>query len=156
MTSDGMIGVGIIGLGSRGAYAVGRNMVNTCWETGFRITALCDRNVDRMAEVCTALLHLYKAQDVVADPQCYADGLDLIAAPEVDLVMVTSITDTHRQFAVPALKSGKKVYCDKPLAQNLEDAESMSISPRRALVESSWRNEILRLPPNLFRRIHLG
>ena len=49
----------------------------------------------------------------------------LIAAPEVDLVLITSITDSHRQYAVPALHSGKKVYCDKPLAQNAEDAAAI-------------------------------
>lgn len=125
MTSNNTIGVGVIGLGVRGTGAIGLNMIRTCKETGFRITALCDRNVDRMGEVREALVRLYAEQGVTADPQCYADGRNLIAAPEVDLVMITSITDTHRQFAVPALRSGKKVYCDKPLAQNVEDAEAI-------------------------------
>ena len=58
-------------------------------------------------------------------PALYESGLDLIDDPRVDLIVITSITDTHRQFAVPALYSGKKVYCDKPLAQNVEDAEAI-------------------------------
>ncbi len=55
-------------------------------------------------------------------PACTRGGTDLIDDPAVDLIVITSITDTHRQYAVPALRSGKKVYCDKPLAQNAEDA----------------------------------
>jgi predicted dehydrogenase len=47
-------------------------------------------------------------------------------------VLITSITDTHRQFAVPALQSGKKVYCDKPLAQNAEDAVAIVEAEREA------------------------
>jgi predicted dehydrogenase len=71
-------------------------------------------------------------QGVDIDPKLYRDGLDLIAAAEVDLIMITSITDTHRQFAIPALLSGKKVYCDKPLAHNAQDAIAIVDAEARA------------------------
>jgi predicted dehydrogenase len=122
MSDRNGIGVGIIGLGVRGFYCIGMNMAQTCHETGFRIAALCDRNPDRMEEVHDMLVGAYAGKGVTISPELYQDGVDLIEAPEVDLVVITSITDTHRQFAVPALRSGKKVYCDKPLAQNAEDA----------------------------------
>ena len=64
----------------------------------------------------------YQSHGIQIAPHQYVDGLDLIADPAVDLVVITSITDTHRMFAVPALLAGKKVYCDKPLAHNVEDA----------------------------------
>jgi len=115
------IGVGIIGLGVRGVYCIARNMVDHP-EIGFRITALCDRNPQRMAETEAILQQRYIEQGMEIAPKLYEDGLNLIADPDVDLIVITSITDTHRQFAVPALRSGKKVYCDKPLAQNAEDA----------------------------------
>lgn len=91
-------------------------------ETGFRVTALCDRNPGRMVEACTVIQQQYANQGVEVAPRLYDKGLNLIADPGVDLVVITSITDTHREFAVPALHSGKKVYCDKPLAHNVEDA----------------------------------
>ncbi len=116
------LGVGIIGLGSRGLLCLGRTIAQLCQETGFRITALCDRNVTRMEEAQHLLTQAFAEQEVTIAPQLYQNGLDLIQAPEVDLILVTSITDTHREFAVPALQSGKKVYCDKPLAQNAEDS----------------------------------
>jgi predicted dehydrogenase len=115
------VGVGIIGLGARGFYCIGMHMAQTCQATGFRITALCDRNAARMAEVRDVLVPTYAGQGVAISPRLYQDGLELIDDPEVDLVVIASITDTHREFAVPALRSGKKVYCDKPLAQNVAD-----------------------------------
>jgi predicted dehydrogenase len=67
----------------------------------------------------------------------------------VDLVLIASITDSHRQYAVPALRSGKKVYCDKPLAQNAVEAAAIVEAERatgNALImgftrryETPWR-----------------
>lgn len=68
------------------------------------------------------LVGAYAGQGIAIFPELYENGVDLIEAPETDLIVITSITDTHREFAVPALRSGKKVYYDKPLAQNIEDA----------------------------------
>jgi predicted dehydrogenase len=125
MTQDSIIGVGIIGLGVRGLHSIARPMAETFPETKFLITALCDRNPLRMAEAGDFLRPLYGAHGVKFAPRNYTDGRDLIADPAVDLIVITSITDTHRQFAVPALYSGKKVYCDKPLAHNVADAAAI-------------------------------
>jgi predicted dehydrogenase len=91
-------------------------------ETGFEVTALCDRNPNRMVEARTAIQGHYATHGLEIAPKLHDRGLDLITDPRVDLVVVTSITDTHRAFVVPALRSGKKVYCDKPLAHNVDDA----------------------------------
>jgi predicted dehydrogenase len=91
-------------------------------ETGFKVAALCDRNPERTVETQTTIQQLYAARNIEVTPRLYEKGLDLIADPNVDLIVITSITDTHREFAIPALRSGKRVYCDKPLAHNVEDA----------------------------------
>jgi predicted dehydrogenase len=122
MQPDSTIGVGIIGLGVRGLDSIARNMAAFFPETGFKITALCDQNAERMLEANAYIKQRYAAQNVKVTPKLYRDGLDLIADPTVELIIITSITDTHRTFAVPALRSGKKVYCDKPLAHTAEDA----------------------------------
>ena len=119
------VGIGIIGLGMRGLLTLGRTVAGLAQETGFRITALCDRNAERTIEARDLLGQAFARVDVPFAPSLHTDGLELIDAPAVDLVMITSITDTHRQFAVPALLSGKKVYCDKPLAHNAEDASAI-------------------------------
>jgi predicted dehydrogenase len=131
------VGVGIIGLGSRGLDCLGRTMAQLGHETGFRIEALCDRNPERMVEARDLLVGAYAEQGIDISPGLYDRGLDLIHAPEVDLVVIASITDSHRAYAVPALHSGKKVYCDKPLAQDATD----SIAIVKA--ESADRNPLI-------------
>ena len=150
------IGVGIIGLGTRGMYSIARIMAERFAETGFKVTALCDRNAERMVEARTEMQRRYAIQGIEVAPSLYENGLDLIADPNVDLVVITSITDTHRAFAVPALRSGKKVYCDKPLAHNVEDAIAIveaEAEVQNPLImgftrryESAWRkaHELLR------------
>lgn len=142
------IGVGIIGLGVRGLISIARLMANDYLTTGFVITALCDRNQDRIQEARDLIQNIYRSHQVDFDPACYTNGQELIADPAVDLIVITSITDTHKEFAVPALRSGKKVYCDKPLAHTVADgiaileAESETNNPlimgftRR--YESAW------------------
>lgn len=46
----------------------------------------------------------------------YADGQELIAAPEVDAVIVCSWGPTHEEYVVAAVEAGKPVFCEKPLA----------------------------------------
>jgi predicted dehydrogenase len=122
VTSEAPINVGIIGLGVRGLHSIARIMADRFAETGFVITALCDRNPERMHESRTVIQARYASQGTEVAPRLYEDGLNLVVDPQVDLVVITSTTDTHRAFTVPALHAGKKVYCDKPLAHTLEDA----------------------------------
>lgn len=125
------IRVGIIGLGTRGTHALARNMAETYPQHRLRVTALHDRNADRTREAADDLVAQYAAVGVTLDPTLHTDGHALIADPDVDLVMVVSITDTHREYAVPALESGKRVYCDKPLAHTVEDAVAIVEAERR-------------------------
>jgi len=121
MPPETPVSVGIIGLGVRGLHCIARHMVSgPPSRTGFRVAALCDRNQQRMVEAQAAI-----QQEGADPPRLYDDGRELIDDPDVDLVVITSTTDTHRRFAVPALHAGKKVYCDKPLAQNAEDAAAI-------------------------------
>ena len=116
------VGVGLIGLGTRGVTAIALNLADLWPVTNLEIVTLSDRNPDRMDEARVVIAERYAHVGCHIDPSLHQDGLDLIANPAVDLVIVASITDTHRQFVVPALEAGKRVYCDKPLAHNVTDA----------------------------------
>ncbi|MDP9265896.1 MAG: Gfo/Idh/MocA family oxidoreductase [Chloroflexota bacterium] len=50
---------------------------------------------------------------------------ELGAAPDVDLVIVASPTYLHAEHAVAAARSGKQVFCEKPLARTLEQGEAI-------------------------------
>jgi len=45
-----------------------------------------------------------------------ATGQALIAAKDVDAVLVTSFGATHEEFVLAAIAAGKPVFCEKPLA----------------------------------------
>ncbi|MGC9455092.1 MAG: Gfo/Idh/MocA family protein [Phycisphaerae bacterium] len=51
---------------------------------------------------------------------------------EIDLVDVTTPNHTHPEMAIAALKAGKHVACEKPLAHTLEDAREMARTARKA------------------------
>ncbi|HWL52692.1 MAG TPA: Gfo/Idh/MocA family oxidoreductase [Chthoniobacteraceae bacterium] len=88
------------------------------------------------------LRHLKQCADPVAliacDPSpealeaaCRATGAtpmalgDLLADPQVRLVFITSSNHTHKELAIAALRAGKAVLCEKPIATTLEDSREV-------------------------------
>jgi predicted dehydrogenase len=53
------------------------------------------------------------------------DYLDVVHDPLVDLVDICVPNALHHPAFMEAIKSGKHVYCEKPLARNLSEAEEM-------------------------------
>lgn len=51
----------------------------------------------------------------------YTDAQKLIDDPEVNAVYVATPPSSHATFAIMAMKAGKPVYVEKPLAANYED-----------------------------------
>jgi len=62
----------------------------------------------------------------------YADGLELINDPEVDLVDICVPVYLHREFALAAIAAGKAVLCEKPLARTATDAAEIAAAARAA------------------------
>ena len=49
----------------------------------------------------------------------------LLADPAIDAVSVCSANVTHAEITIAALKAGKHVLCEKPMATTLEDCQAM-------------------------------
>lgn len=57
---------------------------------------------------------------------------EVISAPGVDIVHICTPNALHAEQALAALEAGKHVYCDKPMASSLEEAERMHSAAVRA------------------------
>ncbi|HLF75929.1 MAG TPA: Gfo/Idh/MocA family oxidoreductase [Dehalococcoidia bacterium] len=51
---------------------------------------------------------------------------DMVAHPEIDLVVVSVKVPVHYPLVMSALRAGKAVYCEWPLGANLREAEEMA------------------------------
>jgi len=108
--------IGIIGFGARATL---REEVQRPGK-GSRITAICDPS-ERARE---------DARRLVPDA-LVTDSLDELLASGVDAVMVLTPDDTHAALSIRALEAGVAVFCEKPLAIDLADADAMLETARR-------------------------
>jgi len=51
------------------------------------------------------------------------DYTELLADSEIDAVLITSATNTHVEISQAAAKAGKHIFCEKPIALDLEDID---------------------------------
>ncbi len=65
------------------------------------------------------------------DCKAYTDYHDLVQDPNLDAVIVAATNTTHAEMTIAALKAGKDVMCEKPMATTLEDARAMVETARR-------------------------
>ncbi len=55
----------------------------------------------------------------------YQNPMDMLKDPNVDLVDICLPTDKHAEMTVAALKAGKHVFCEKPMARTVKEGEAM-------------------------------
>ncbi|MFT6169705.1 MAG: myo-inositol 2-dehydrogenase/D-chiro-inositol 1-dehydrogenase [Celeribacter sp.] len=61
--------------------------------------------------------------DLAPNATVYETGEELIAAPDVDAILVCSTGATHEAYVLAAIKAGKPCFCEKPLATTAEGAK---------------------------------
>lgn len=57
--------------------------------------------------------------------QVYTDYEQMLKEPSVDMVLITLPTYLHRDFVIRAAAHGKHIFCEKPVALQVEEAEEM-------------------------------
>ena len=60
----------------------------------------------------------------------FGDPGELIAQDNVDIVHIATPPSTHHDLAMQAIKAGKNVLCEKPLAMNLAQADEVLAAAR--------------------------
>ena len=98
--------IGVVGTGAIGRTHIER--INNKL-AGARVVACADKNVEFCKEV---------AEQYGLKP--YATGAEMIAAKEVDAVVVATLDPFHEENVLAAIKAGKYVFCEKPLAPEAE------------------------------------
>lgn len=58
-------------------------------------------------------------------PKSYDDADQLINDPDVNAVYVATPPETHAQYAIQAMRAGKPVYVEKPMARNHAECQEM-------------------------------
>lgn len=76
-----------------------------------------------VVEVADAVLDAaQRGAALVGAPRASADPLAAISAPDVDVVLIATPTGTHTALISAAIRAGKPVWCEKPVALSMADA----------------------------------
>ena len=103
---------GIIGLGPWG-----REMITELGKLpNAPVVAICD----------TYAAYLNRSGDAAPKAEKYEDYTKLLENKEVQAVVVATPTHQHKEIVLAALKAGKHVYCEAPLACSIEDAKEIA------------------------------
>ena len=60
------------------------------------------------------------------------DWRAVVSRKDIDLVDIVTPGDSHHEIAIAAAKAGKAVFCEKPLANTVSQAEAMLAAVRSA------------------------
>jgi len=99
------LNIAVIGVGGRG-----RSNLNGVKEEN--IVALCDVNSQNLA----------KAAEQFPQARTYEDWRKCLEQKNIDAVVCSTTDHTHAFVNVWAMNRGKHVYCEKPLANSVEEA----------------------------------
>lgn len=127
-----MIKVGICGLGFMGRTHFGIYANNP----KAKVVALMDKDPQRRvgdwADPIGNLPASWPQQVPMDGIASYATPDELIADPNVDLVDVTLPTDLHADVAINALRAGKHVFSEKPMARTSQECRQVLAVASRA------------------------
>jgi predicted dehydrogenase len=115
--------IGVIGAGVIGTFH--GKAIHTCLKLGLvdgEFIGVCDADRDRAESYARSA----GLDFVTTDPD------ELIASPDINTVYVCTPTVSHKELTLKALRAGKAVFCEKPLAFNADDAAEMRDAAKNA------------------------
>lgn len=115
-----LVGAGFIGKAHATAYRAAHAVMGDT--PPVRLAALCETPAGR-AETMAAQLGFARATD---------DWRTLIDDKDVDIISVAAPNGMHAEITVAALEAGKHVWCEKPLALNMADAQRMAAAAAKS------------------------
>jgi len=126
MINVGIAGIGFMGMTHYNAYQKVR---------GAKVRALCEQDKKRLAGDWRSIKGNFGPQGTKMDLSGidrYAELDKLLADPSLDLIDVCLPPSLHAEVAIAALKAGKHVFCEKPIALTPADAKRMVRAAEKA------------------------
>lgn len=103
------LNIGVVGVAGRGAG-------NLAGVAGENIVALCDVDTRNLAG----------AHQKFPQATKYVDFRKMLERKDLDAVVCSTPDHTHAIIGVSALKSGRHLYCEKPLAHKVSEVRALS------------------------------
>lgn len=115
--SNDRINIGFLGCGARSRGH--QDMVKTSLkDKNLAVVAVCDiwkLNKEKAAANCKKLFD--------ADVKQFKYSEDMLKMPELDAVMIGTGDFQHAKLLAEVVRAGKDCYCEKPMAEDVEDAK---------------------------------
>lgn len=114
LAANDKLRVAFIGTGGRGYYVM--DMMYKGSAPMVETVAVCDTYAGNLA----------RAKDRVQTmggntPKTFVDYRELLADPSIDVVFIATPEHLHHAMTMAALKAGKNIYVEKPLAHTIEE-----------------------------------
>lgn len=123
-----MIKVGVIGYGYWGPNLV-RNFIENA---GWQLISVCDQQPQRLVQM----------QRRYPSVEALTNWRDLVADARIDVVAIATPVGTHFELGIAAIRAGKHVLIEKPMAGNSEEA--------RRLIDEAERQNVLLMVDHTF------
>ena len=118
---DAPVRIGVVGLGYWGPN-LARNLQE---QPEAELAGLCDLSADRLER----LGRRYPAA------ACYGQLGQMLADPTIEAIVIATPVSTHHRVASAALRAGKHVFIEKPLASSSDEAlDLIELAEREGLV----------------------
>lgn len=103
-------GLGLVGAGNFGQFCLNafQKLPN------LNLVAVCDKDADQAHAIAAEF-----------GMKSYSHIDELLADSTVDIVAINTPPSSHAALSMAALQAGKHVFCEKPLATSLADAEAV-------------------------------
>jgi len=115
------VNVGVIGLGPWG-----REITHT-------LLKIPEANVVALCDTYPAMLRRMRRYS--RDSKKLENYKELLADESIQAVCIATGSHEHKQIVIDALKAGKHVYCEAPLAHTIEDAREIAKAARESYAQ---------------------
>lgn len=107
-----------------GAGRQGNRLAKAIKDSNDDVAAVVDIDESKAAELAKAY-----------GSAIYSDWRTVVRDSDIDAIVVCTPNDTHAEISIEALKAGKHVLCEKPIARNVDEATRILEASRKSMAK---------------------